>query len=240
MSVPTASNSSILGRPAERPAGAATVQARNKPAFRVRLDPRQIDYYDLREAPAGALKKAGIEAGVYWLPRPYEMPAVPGVNGVWCDVDAGWTIADVLAKGYPAPTEEERAAGMQILDAWVDVPREFCPPDVQPGAYLRSVALRGGGAYYHGPFSGLKVEDPREDAREEHDRVRQGCWLAWLIRTKQAAPASAAQAAGYLARQEARVAQLSETHGVTEADVSLTKARALLGLLKAAKVVRAD
>ena len=109
--MPVPSESHTLSRPVDRPETASAVVGRVKPAFRVRTDPRQVDCYDLRKAPAVALEKAGLKPGIYWLPRPYEMPAVPGVNGVWCDVDAGWKTEDVLTKGYPTLTEEERAAG---------------------------------------------------------------------------------------------------------------------------------
>ena len=172
--MPVPSESQTLSRPVDRPETASAVTGRIKPAFRIRLDPRQVDCYDLRKAPKAALEKAGVNAGLYWLPRPYEMPAAPGVNGVWCDVDAGWKTEDILTKGYPTLTEDERAAGVVLLDAWEEVPADFCPSGVSAGPMLRYVAVKGG-RYYHTPFGGLRVLDPRSDATEIHDRVLQGC-----------------------------------------------------------------
>ena len=146
--LPSPSASQALSRPSERPETASTIIARVKPAFRLRFDPRQVDFYDLANVPKAALQKAGLEAKVYWLPRPYEMPAVPGVNGVWNDVDAGWKTEDILAKGYPNLTEEERAAGLVLLDAWEEIPAEFCPPGVSAGPVLRYRGVRGG-RHYH-------------------------------------------------------------------------------------------
>lgn len=195
--MPVPSQSQILSRPVDRPETAVAVMGRVKPAFRIRLDPRQVDCFDLRKAPKAALEKAGIEPGFYWLPRPYEMPASPGVNGVWCDVDAGWKTEDVLVKGYPALTDDERAAGVALLDAWEDVPGEFCPPKVAGGPLLRFVAVRGG-RHYHSPFGGLNVVDPRQEAEEVHDLALQGCWIAWLISQGKVGPASRTQVASYI------------------------------------------
>jgi hypothetical protein len=213
---------------------------RIKDAFRVRLDPRQIDYYDLRKASEAALKKAGIEPGIYWLPRPYEMPAKPGVNGVWCDVDAGWKTEDILTKGYPTLTDEERAAGVVLLDAWDEVPAEFCPAKVPPGPLLRYVAVRGG-RYYHTPFGGLRVTDPRSDAVETHDRVLQGCWLAWMIAQGKAASASETQANVAVSDARNRLNQISMLPGVTAESHVLIIAKQRLADVEAAKLVtRAD
>ena len=229
-----------LSRPSERPETASTIMARSKPAFRLRFDPRQIDRYDLSKAPADALKKAGLEAGIYWLPRPYEMPAQPGVNGVWCDVDAGWKTEDVLAKGYPELTAEERAAGVVLLDAWEEIPREFCPKGVDAGPVLRFVATRNG-RYYHSVWGGLDVTDPREDAREIHDSALQACWIAWKIQQGALPAASQAQADQAIARGQQRGEQLLQTPSVTEASAALVRARAALKMLESAiRVVRGD
>lgn len=234
MAVP--SQSHTLSHPSERPETASAVMGRVKPAFRVRTDPRQVDYFDLRKAPEAALKKAGIEPGIYWLPRPYEMPAMPGVNGVWSDVDAGWKTEDILVKGYPTLTEEERAAGVVLMDAWETVPQEFCPAGVQAGPMLRYAAVRGG-RHYHTPFGGLQVLDPRSDAKEIHDRVLQGCWLAWAIKQGKIAPASENQVAMAISDARGRLAQLSALPGVTKESTVLTTAEGRLEDLESAKVV---
>ena len=139
--VPNARAAAITSVPASRPEVASTIQAPVRPPFRLRIDPRQIDLFDLSKAPEAALKKAGIQAGFYWLPVPYEMPAVPGVNGVWMDVAAGWTTDDMLAKGYPEPSTDDRAAGVVLLDAWAKIPGEFCP-DGQPSTILQYTPVR--------------------------------------------------------------------------------------------------
>lgn len=235
MSIPSASQT--LSRPSERPETAASVLGRVKPAFRIRLDPRQVDSYDLRNAPATALQKAGLEPGMYWLPRPYEMPAVAGVNGVWCDVDAGWKTEDVLTKGYPTLTDDERSAGVTLLDAWEDVPQEFCPANVSAGPMLRYVAVKGGGRYYHAPFGGLRVTDPRQDATEFHDLGLQGCWLAWMVRQGKAPPASELQVQTYISDAQNRVNQLAQMPGVTDDSPAYKRALSRLQELQAAKVV---
>jgi hypothetical protein len=121
------------------------------------------------------------------------MPAQPGVNGVWNDVSAGWKTEDILAKGYPELTAEERAAGVVLLDAWEEIPREFCPKGVDAGPVLRFVATRNG-RYYHSVWGGLDVADPREDAREIHDSALQACWIAWKIQQGALPAASQVQA----------------------------------------------
>jgi len=238
--MPVPSESHTLSRPSERPETASAVMGRIKPAFRVRTDPRQVDCYDLRKAPAIALEKAGLKPGVYWLPRPYEMPAAPGVNGVWCDVDAGWKTEDILTKGYPTLTDEERAAGVVLLDAWEDVPAEFCPKGASAGPLLRYVPVKGG-RYYHTPFGGLQVLDPRSDASEIHDRTLQGCWLAWMIQQGKIAPGSQTQAAIYVSEAKGRLDQISMVPGVTKDSAPLIRAKARLSEMESAVVVtRAD
>ena len=231
--LPSPSASQALSRPSERPETASTIIARVKPAFRLRFDPRQVDFYDLANVPKAALQKAGLEAKVYWLPRPYEMPAVPGVNGVWNDVDAGWKTEDILAKGYPNLTEEERAAGLVLLDAWEEIPAEFCPPGVSAGPVLRYRGVRGG-RHYHTVWGGLNVVDPREDAQEVHDRALQAAWIGWCVKNGRLPAASQNQVNAAISDAEKRVASLSVIPGVTRESHVLIQAQNRLETLRSA------
>ena len=229
MSFPSASQT--LSRPSERPETTSQVIGRTRTAFRLRFDPRQVDFYDLTGVSKAALGKAGLEERVYWLPRPYEMPAQPGVNGVWNDVSAGWKTEDILAKGYPELTSEERAAGLVLLDAWEQIPAEFCPPGAEPGPVLRYTAVRGG-RHYHTVWGGLNVVDAREDAREGHDRALQAAWVAWCVKSGRLPAASETQVKSAINDAEKRVASLSVIPNVTKDSHVLIQAEKRLESLK--------
>ena len=49
--VPNARAAAITSVPASRPEVASTIQAPVRPPFRLRIDPRQIDLFDLSKAP---------------------------------------------------------------------------------------------------------------------------------------------------------------------------------------------
>lgn len=238
MALPPNATSSIVSRPVDRPATASTLKARTKPAFRLRFDGRMVDCYDVSKAPAAALKAAGLEPGFVWLPRPYEFPAVAGVNGVWCDVDGGWKTEDILAKGYPALTDEERESGVTLLDAWVEVPKAFTPEGQDPGPVLRVDAVQGG-YNYHTPWTVLHVHDRRQDAREIHDSALQACWIAWMVREGHITAAYPATVQGCIQDAQNRVSELSLRPGVTPDNARLLTEKARAEAMASAKIVTA-
>jgi hypothetical protein len=170
--------SSVISAPLARPESAATIDGPVKAPFRMKFDPQRVELVDLTNAPKGAMEKMGLKPGHYWLPQAYEMPGTAGVNGVF--TDAGWTTEQMLVDGWPQPTAEEVAAGVRILDAWHEVPGEFCPPGVPAGSVLRRIPVRGG-LHYHSPFGGLKVVDPRAPAEPVYHKAHAGAWVASLV-----------------------------------------------------------
>jgi hypothetical protein len=190
MAVPTtAAFSSPLPAPAAsavpvpRPAAASAVEAAPSPAFRLRFLPGVVDLYDLTSAPADVLAAAGVEAGLYWLPVPTQIAAVPGTCGI--RAESGWTTQLILQHGYELPAQDARSASGIMLDAWIDVPAPFA---AAPGPLLRSQpVIRNGraGIRYMTPWESLVSAGPGRPARVVYDRARVGCWIAWLVRTGQ-------------------------------------------------------
>jgi hypothetical protein len=142
-----------------------------------------VDLYDLTSAPADVLAAAGVEAGLYWLPVPTQIAAVPGTCGI--RAESGWTTQLILQHGYELPAQDARSASGIMLDAWIDVPAPFASA---PGPLLRSQPVtRNGraGIRYMTPWESLVSAGPGRPARVVYDRARVGCWIAWLVRTGQ-------------------------------------------------------
>ena len=169
--------------PVPRPAAATAVEAAPAPAFRLRCLPGVVDLYDLSAAPADVLAAAGVEPGLYWLPVPTQIAAVPGTCGI--RAESGWSMQLILQHGYELPAQDARSAGGIMLDAWLDVPAPFA---IAPGPLLRSQPVsRNGraGIRYMTPWESLVSAGPGRPARVVYDRARAGCWIAWMVRTGQ-------------------------------------------------------
>lgn len=167
--------------PVPRPAAATAVEAAPAPAFRLRCLPGVVDLYDLSAAPADVLAAAGVAPGLYWLPVPTQIAAVPGTCGI--RAESGWSMQLILQHGYELPAQDARSAGGIMLDAWLDVPAPFA---VTPGPLLRSQPVsRNGraGIRYMTPWESLVSAGPGRPARVVYDRARAGCWIAWMVRT---------------------------------------------------------
>jgi len=188
MAVPSVSTaqSAIAANPAARPTAASTIDGPAKPAFWLRFDPSRPFLADLRDAPDGLKKALGL-GDFAWLPEAHEFAAVPGVNGVWSE--PGWSPEETLVRGKPALSDEEREAGLVLLDPWTEVPSEFCPPGVNGGSLLRVLPVKNG-AHYHTPWGGLRVVDPRQPAVPVSHPALRACWIASLVKAGKIQPAS--------------------------------------------------
>lgn len=187
MPIPNTPTSSVIAAPpASRPTAASTIDGPTKPAFWIRIDPSRVFLADLTTAPEDLKKNLGL--GDYaWLPEAHEFPAVAGVNGVWAE--SGWTPEEMLVRGKPAMSDEEREAGLILLDPWIEVGLEYCPASVPPGPLLRVLSVKGG-SHYHTPWSGLRVVDPRQPAIPVFHPELRACWIASLVKTGKIQPAS--------------------------------------------------
>lgn len=207
--------------PMQRPASSVAVQAKPTPAFRLRFLPTVIGLFDLIGAPEDALDAAGLKAGLYWLPEPYQMGAVSGVLGV--RAEDGWGAAEILAGGYGEPEAEIRAQGGVLLDAWHEVAPPFLPAGAAPGPVLReqAVTYQGqSGRRYMTPWERLDAAAPGRAARVVFDRALMGCWIAQLVRSgvvPEAHPAIVAEKrAGAAERVERKLAEVNLPTDVRE------------------------
>lgn len=185
---------SVVARPIDRPESYNPVEAKPAPPFWVYFLPTSVELFDLSSLPESVLKKLGLEAGTYWLPSLEQLAAVPGVNGV--RGDPSWKTTDLLQHGNGAAiTEAARRAGMVMLDAWHEVPADFCPPGVAPGPILRKISViwQGQmGTRYLTPWEELLPTAPNRPARIKMHRAYMGAWIASLVQSGTIAAANEA------------------------------------------------
>ena len=171
-----------VARPVERPESANPVEAKPQAPFWVYFSPTSVELFDLSGAPEPLLKKLGLKPEKYWLPSMEQLLAVPGVNGV--RGDPSWKTTDLLQHGNSEAMTASGRRAHKMLDAWHEIPADFCPPGIQPGPILRKIStLWQGqlGTRYLTPWEELLPTAPGRPARLKTHRAYLGCWIASLV-----------------------------------------------------------